>query len=133
MASSSFNPKVVEGITRVEKLSSGAIKNPAETEETEVAEEGGVEGQSNVNAEFLLSTAINLLSGLSVQLTRVDEIAFNEEEVKVLSATWSPFISKDISPIWAAVITTLVIVGGKIMIYYKVKEGHGKPTTIEVH
>lgn len=71
--------------------------------------------------ELLLITALQTISGILVQMTKIDEIALTQEETRLLAETWKPFIKEDISPVWAAVITTVVIVGGKVAIYAQVK------------
>lgn len=83
--------------------------------------EAADDAMPSASTKALLCTAIGLISGLAVQLTKVDEIAFTTDETDALADAWSPFITKDLPPIWGAVITTLVIVGGKVVVFARVK------------
>jgi len=88
------------------------------TEEEE--KETPSEAEEAVN-EALIRTACLVISKVTVNVTKIPELAFDEDETNQLASLWKPFIPT-MPPVALAVIGTVIIIGGKIALYFSLKE-----------
>ena len=76
---------------------------------------------SEHDLEVLVSTAMVTLSAIIVDVTKQQELEFTPQEVDLLTKSWAkalrPFIKSKITPMWDAVLATLVIGAAKAAIY----------------
>jgi hypothetical protein len=77
----------------------------------------------SLQTEMLLNTAFAIISGLIVSMTKVPDVGLSDEERAALVEVWKPMVSVAVSPLWMAVITTVIIIGGKAVVYMKATEG----------
>lgn len=63
-----------------------------------------------------LKRLIRLLGSVAESLTRVPDVACDEEEEDTLAEAWAPILPQ-MSPAAAAIIATVIVVGGKVAIY----------------
>ena len=89
------------------------------TEEEEV-KEAPSEAEEAVN-EALIRTACLVINKVTVNITKIPELAFDEDETNQLASLWKPFIPT-VPPVALAVIGTVIIIGGKIALYFSLKE-----------
>ena len=88
------------------------------TEEEE--KETPSEAEEAVN-EALIRTACLVISKVTVNVTKIPELAFDEDETNQLASLWKPFIPA-MPPVALAVIGTVIIIGGKVALYFSLKE-----------
>ena len=88
------------------------------TEEEE--KETPSEAEEAVN-EALIRTACLVISKVTVNVTKIPELAFDEDETNQLASLWKPFIPT-MPPVALAVIGTVIIIGGKVALYFSLKE-----------
>ena len=88
------------------------------TEEEE--KETPSEAEEAVN-EALIRTACLVISKVTVNVTKIPELAFDEDETNQLASLWKPFIPT-MPPVALAVIGTVIIVGGKVALYFSLKK-----------
>jgi hypothetical protein len=103
----------------------------------DVAEEGGGQSQpensavSEVSLQvngMMVETAAKVIGRITVLLTKIEELDVTPDEVEQLKNLWAPLVPS-ISPATAAIIGTLLILGGKIAIYASLKN---RATSVEV-
>lgn len=89
--------------------------------------EGDDAGKSSISAEtlqltnaFLIETLCDILNKVFEMFLDMEEIAFDDDEIKQLSEVWSP-IMPEMSPTALAITTTLMILSSKIAIYWSLK------------
>lgn len=81
------------------------------------------EGLANVAVnEAIIETLCGVIGNLLVITTKVEELDFAPDEVEQLKSVWGGLLPS-MSPLMTAFLCTLIIVGGKVTIYYKVKGG----------
>lgn len=99
----------------------GGVEAPEGQERREVDE--------RVNSA-LVKAACAGLNSVIVGMTGYQELEFSEEEVNQLDQLWSPILPT-VSPVVAAIIGTVIIVGGKLALYRKLEKGgsHGATDT----
>ena len=98
---------------KVEETSAEIIPEEEEKEAPSEAEEA-------VN-EALIRTACLVISKVTVNITKIPELAFDEDETNQLASLWKSFIPT-MPPVALAVIGTVIIIGGKIALYFSLKE-----------
>ena len=98
---------------KVEETSAEIITEEEEKETPSEAEEA-------VN-EALIRTACLVISKVTVNVTKIPELAFDEDETNQLASLWKPFIPT-MPPVALAVIGTVIIIGGKVALYFSLKE-----------
>jgi len=76
-------------------------------------------------AKAMVETACMVTGNIAKLVTKIDEMAFDEEETNQLVELWSPLMPQ-LTPVVAAIIGTSIIIGGKVGVYYsKKKESKG--------
>jgi len=86
------------------------------------AEMGGEETSDALNqvSSAMVEVSATMIGKLAVMITRIPEMAFDESELQQLKDLWTPLMPT-MSPVLGAVIGTLIIVTGKVGIYYAAK------------
>ena len=98
------------------KVEETSAEITAEEEEKETPSEA----EEAVN-EALIRTACLVISKVTVNVTKIPELAFDEDETNQLASLWKPFIPT-VPPVALAVIGTVIIIGGKVALYFSLKE-----------
>ena len=98
------------------KVEETSAEITAEEEEKETPSEA----EEAVN-EALIRTACLVISKVTVNVTKIPELAFDEDETNQLASLWKPFIPT-MPPVALAVIGTVIIIGGKVALYFSLKE-----------
>ena len=111
---SSFRPVIEQGHDAVEPDDSPAPEPERGQEDDK---------DSDITVETLLRMVLGVVSGLAVNYTKMPELEFSENEKEVLVEAWKPFMADTIPPVWAAVMVTATIVGGKVVIYMNKRKG----------
>ena len=91
---------------------------PEVDQEPILPEAGGFEGPAVDTAatEALIESACRIVGITLVKLTKMEELAFSDEEIEQLKAVWTPVLPS-VSPVMTASLVTIAIVGGKVAIY----------------
>ena len=113
MTNGGSNEKESKEEFKVEETSAEIITEEEEKETPSEAEEA-------VN-EALIRTACLVISKVTVNITKIPELAFDEDETNQLASLWKPFIPT-MPPVALAVIGTVIIIGGKVALYFSLKE-----------
>lgn len=71
--------------------------------------------------EALIETTCMVVGKTVAVITKIPEMAFDENETAQLKELWSPFIP-DIPPLALAILGTVVIVGGKVGTYFALRK-----------
>jgi len=83
---------------------------------------GGISADVSLVNEALIEASAKLIGKTIELITRIPEMDFTEFEIEQLKSLWSPLMPT-INPVVAALVGTLVIVGGKTAIYFSLKSG----------
>lgn len=80
-------------------------------------------------SEAMVRAACAGLNSAIVGISGYRELEFTEEEIDQLDELWSPLLPT-VSPLVAAIVGTVIIVGGKFALYRHLKKGDndGRPT-----
>jgi hypothetical protein len=119
-AQHSTSAKVASDIT--------VVSTPVDIPETEPGAEQGVGGEqaqateevTALTNDAIIETLCMITGKTLVAVTKIPEMAFDEEEVEQLKKVWRGVIPP-ISPLLSAVMVTSVIMAGKIGTYYELK------------
>lgn len=103
-------------VKKAEKKAEGEIaEEPIEEPIEEPVE--GEPGAENTEVNMAIVETICVAgSRIAVAITGIEEIALDEAEIEQLKNLWSSLVP-EVSPTAAAIIGTLIIVGGKVGIY----------------
>jgi len=94
------------------------------SEGEEVSEESGSQVLDETEAMIggmLVESSARMIGKTAELLTRIPEMNFDEDELEQLKAIWTPLMPS-VSPIFGAIIVTLTIVAGKVVIYRSSKK-----------
>lgn len=65
---------------------------------------------------MLVESSARMIGKTAELLTKIPEMNFDEDELEQLKAVWTPLMPA-VSPVFGAIIVTLTIVAGKVVIY----------------
>ena len=98
------------------------------TEETEAGGETAYDNEQDLLvAGAVVEATAKILGKALVLFTKMPDMDFTPEEVEALKNLWTPLLPT-MSPVMAAVVGTVVIVGGKFALYM-VKKGEANAQT----
>lgn len=126
--------KATSGGSSPFKVTNAPVKIAPMTEPSEeelMEEQETLEGEyassatDQLVADAMVETTAKMLGKLTVLITKIDEMDFDEEEIQQLKALWSP-IMPTVSPVFGAIIGTSVIVLSKMATYKILKKGGKK-------
>lgn len=80
------------------------------------AENGGLSSEELEVNKAIIETVCVAIGRIAIAITGTEDVAFDEAETEQLKNLWSPLVP-EVSPTAAAIIGTIVIVGGKVGIY----------------
>lgn len=106
----------------VEEVEVEPSAEPKELPDEEPLEEGELTEDALLEVNrAMVETAAMVVGRTAVLITKIEEMAFDEDETNQLVALWSPILPK-LTPLVAAIIGTSIIIGGKVGTYYALKE-----------
>jgi len=89
-------------------------------EEKEPEEPISLEAVEAVN-EAMIRTVCLVVSKVATSITKIPELAFDEEEINQLVLLWKPLIPS-LSPVALAAVGTTIIIGGKTALYFSLRK-----------
>ena len=117
------NAKTSVGSFKVKQATRKPIAEVVEeelgVEGEELSTEGIGEGVSKTNqmvGEMLVESSAKMIGKTAELLTKIPEMNFDEDELEQLVKVWTPLMPS-VSPVFGAIIVTLTIVAGKVVIY----------------